>query len=58
MLMAQVRAPWAQIYCARSADLDEGVGHRVGGGCGSLVSLDFHDAVAAHIANESLDGPT
>jgi hypothetical protein len=30
----------------------------VGGGAGLVVSLDFHDAVAARIANEFLYAPT
>ena len=42
----------AQIAAHVSADLDEGPGQRVSGGAGLDVSFDFHDALAAHIANE------
>jgi phenylpropionate dioxygenase-like ring-hydroxylating dioxygenase large terminal subunit len=41
-----------------SADRDDGPGWRVSGGAGLVVSFDFHDAVAARIANEFLYAPT
>jgi hypothetical protein len=33
-----------------SVDLGEGRGQRVSGGAGRVVSFDFHNALAAHIA--------
>ena len=47
----------AQIAAHDSADLDEGPGQRVSGGAGLVVSFDFHDALAAYIANEFLYAP-
>ena len=47
----------AQMAAHVSADLDEGPGQRTNGGAGLVVSFDFHDALAAHIANEFLYAP-
>ena len=47
----------AQMAAHVSANLDEGPGQRANGGAGLVVSFDFHDALAVHIAYEFLYAP-
>jgi hypothetical protein len=59
MSIAKITVP--QDICAgprRQSRPELAHGYRVSSGAGLVVSVEFHDAVAARIANEFLDAPT